>query len=199
MTKKSHGRLARDAVKREFQKELTENTNWDDLQARYAECRNLLLMHIGVGNVLEDPAIRAEIKDLGMLVGNIRLLTKDITERAGELEKIYAIHSDKQGGCTEEDIMLSFEVMEKYTQWLALIEAVVMPTVAHILEITSEAEKTLQVKQAQAAAQDPNNHDPIDVAYKTTEGATQSTVSDSQRINIENGIANADHTVQQPE
>lgn len=182
----------RDAAKKEFKEELSSNRNWDELHERHSECLGLLAMHVGIGAVLENPEIRAEIKDPGTLVNNVRLLTKDIKERHQELEMIHAIHKDKHGGCTEDDIMLSFEVMEKYTQWLALMQSVVMPTAAHILEITSEAEKAVMQKKNLAAAQDPANSSPIDVEFTDTPSGQQQQV-------LEDGLESADHTKPQSE
>jgi hypothetical protein len=194
MTKKSQGRVMRDTVKKEFGQELVTNNNWGQLQSRYDECRNLMLMHLGIGNILENPDIRAAItpEQDKLLSNNIRILTRDLQERAEELKRIYAIHSDKNGNADENDIMLSFEVMEKYTQWLALIETVVQPTVAHILEITSEIEKAVAQQQALTAAQDPADTGPIDVEYTDTP-------STQQAARLEEGLAKADHTQPQPE
>lgn len=184
----------RDGLKKEFGQELITNNNWGQLQQRYQECRNLMLMHLGIGNILENPEIRVHITPAieKTLVNNIQILTRDLQERAAELQKIYAIHSDKTGNADENDIMLSFEVMEKYTQWLALIESVVQPTVNHILEITGEVEKLALQANALTAAQDPAQTGPIDVEFSDT-------ASQQQSSQLQEGIAKADHTNPQPE
>lgn len=175
----------RDAVKEQYGSELTQNKNWDELQARYAECRNLLLMHLGVGNILQNPEITGELSqgEAKTLINNIQILTRDLDARATELATIYGTHSDKIGGCDENTIMLSFEIMEKYTQWLSLVEAVVQPTLAHILEITGEVEKRVLAKQA---ATDPNVITDVEVI--------EGTPSSQQSAVIADGIAAADHT-----
>jgi len=182
MTKKSQGRLMRDAMKKEGAEELNNNDNWTGLLVRYNECRELMLMHLGVGEILANPDIAAEIKEHEgkILASNIQLLTKDLEERAQELAMIYNTHKDKSGSATVDDIMLSFEIMEKYTAWLSLVEANVQPTMAHILEITSEVEKRVIAKQA---ALDPNV--VTDVEAKTP--------SAEQSQSISAGIAAADH------
>lgn len=185
--------MERDVVKKHLKNELSSNNNWDNLQTRYQECRELMLVHLGVANVLENPEVQAEVRANGTeatLVSNIQLLTRDVRERVNELEMIYGVHRDKHGSADENDIMLSFEVMEKYTQWLALIEAVLMPTMAHILEITAEAEKAVALKNA---ATDPNDARPIDVEFKEATPSGQY----GEALNAE--LAKADHTNPQPE
>jgi hypothetical protein len=190
MTQKSAARQLRDKIKNDFKDEFAKNTNWDDLQARHQECAGLVAMHLGVTNVLEQPEILAEIQpdEQTLLVQNIRLLTKDLQERITELNKIYAIHSDKHGSANEENIMLSFEIMEKYTHWLALMQSNVQPTVAHILEITSVIEKRVLVKQAQMSP-----------AFTTDVEFTEQTRSEATAQAVDSVIASADHTNPQPE
>jgi hypothetical protein len=182
MTKKSQGRLMRDAIKKDAKEELNQNRNWDELHERYAECRNLLLMHLAVGEILQRPDIQGEIykQEAQTVISNIQLLTKDLNERAQELTMIYGTHSDKTGGCDENDIMLSFEIMEKYTAWLSLMQANVQPTLAHIMEITSEVEKRLIAK---AAVLDPNVVTDVEVTESTKHNDT-----------LAAGIAAADKT-----
>jgi hypothetical protein len=190
MTQKSAGRQMRDKIKKDFKDEFSSNTNWSDLQARHHECAGLVAMHMGVASVIEQPEILAEIQphEQTLLVQNINLLTKDLAERIEELNKIYATHSDKSGAATEDNIMLSFEIMEKYTMWLTLVQSNIQPTVAHILEITSVIEKRVLLKQA---AQDPAT--TTDVEFK------EQTRSEVTGVAIDSVMAAADHTNPQPE
>lgn len=172
----------RDAIKKDAKNELNQNRNWDELHERYAECRNLLLMHLGVGEILERPDIKGAIyqQEAETVITNVQLLTKDLTERAQELAMIFGTHRDKFGGCDENDIMLSFEIMEKYTAWLSLMEVNVQPTLAHIMEITSVVEKRLI---EQAALLDPNVVTDVEVTSSTKHSDT-----------VAAGIAAADKT-----
>jgi hypothetical protein len=159
------------------------------VQARYQECKGLIAMHLGVCNILDNEEIRSVIRqdEVSVLVDNIQLLTRDLTERIQELELIYATHSDKRGAATEDNIMLSFEIMEKYHAWLSLMQSNVQPTWNHILEITSQLEKRVLERRALT---DPNV--TSDVEFKDTP-------SGQQAQKLEAGIAAADHTNPQPE
>ena len=189
MTKKSQGRLLRDKIKNDFANEFSQNRNWDEVYERHQECQQLLAMHLGVANILDNPEIQSVIQpsEHRTLVDNIQLLTKDLRERINELNLIYAIHSDKRGAATEDNIMLSFEVMEKYTAWLSLMQTNVQPTWNHILEITSVLEKRVLERQALT---DPNV--TSDVEFKDTP-------SGQQAQKLEAGLAAADHTNPQSE
>lgn len=172
MTKKSVGRLQRDAEakerKRLLDNEMKDNRNWDDLHEQYANCNTLLLSSAGVGQVITEHGLLPYIENQKLLDDNIRLLTRDIGSLHAELKQIYGQHSAKRGGATEEDVMQGFAVYELYVLWIERYNALIPPTVNHILEMTGEAgRKKDEAEKATAAEQaaDPNHTAPIDVQF----------------------------------
>lgn len=185
MTKKSLGRQARDhaakaqqiadkARDQERTKALAEiqsgnNTCWDDLNQIHAGCQQLLINHAHLGRELNQKDMIAEIEDPHALVLKIRSLAADLRQMTGELAEIYTQHQDKTGGVDDPDVLMTtFAIFEQYTLFKERHEAVVMPTVYHILEQVQLAEDRLNKKllaaQQAAAATDPNV--VTDVQYK---------------------------------
>lgn len=171
MTMKSAGRIARDAATARNKKQLAENTCWDDLSNIYRSCTDLLQRHTHLAQYANNKELLAEITDTTTLAGNIRLLASDINKLASELKEIQAQHIDKTGGSPDPDeVIHSIGIFEQYNLFMERHEAVVMPTVLHILEQFDQAEHSL-LKKKQAQAEQANELDPTvvtDVQFTDT-------------------------------
>ena len=172
MTKKSIGRVARDEAKEKLDKELQNNRQWDELNSLYMRAKAFIAAHSNLTIVLDNPDILRLIEDKKTLVENIKILTRDLRQHNEELEMIYSIHKGRHGDCDVSDIMLHFEIFEKYSQFMTQIQAVVSPTFAHICEQTTQAERLLQLEKAEQAniekAQDIKDTSVIDIGFTET-------------------------------
>jgi len=179
MTKKSASRIMRDAEKAAAAQHLKDNTIWDDLNGTYSACAQALGQHAGIAMMLNRKEVFPYLKDHKALVANIGTLASDLRALNEELKQIQAQHKGKAGGSENpDDVILSIQIFEQYHLFLERHQAVVMPVALHILEEFGAAEtayaQALQAAQAPSdieKAQDPNNHDVIDVEYKMDDSA----------------------------
>lgn len=165
MTKKSLARLARDAEKKRTQDQLKKNNCWDDLNNIYQECCNLLGAHTHLAGLAQNKEVIAKVGDKETLTRNLRMLAQDLGNLKSELLQIRATHEGKTGGSNDPDVVFStIEVFERYNLFMERHEAVVMPTVYHILEQFKQAEDAVAAEKAAADANDPSVI--IDVEFK---------------------------------
>lgn len=175
MTKKSLARLERDAKQKAEKEQLKNNTCWDDLVAINHQCTQLLRSHITTAQMANNQDLVRMVVDKPTLAANIRLLASDLRTMQDELNKIGALHMDKTGGSQDPDVvMTTIEIFEAYNYWMAKHDAVLLPTVQHMLEQFDKAEQRLQVVN-QAAGFNPDGtpaepQDPnvVDVVAKET-------------------------------
>lgn len=162
MTKKSAGRLARDAKAKAMletaaanAKQLENNTCWDDLVVIYNDCVRLLHTHGLLSQKAHDAELLAEVSDKATLVTNIRLLAGDLKMMSEELRALHALHADKSGGSQDiDEVMTSIGLAEQYNLWMTKHDQVVMPTVYHIIEQFNQAEGRIAARKAEQAAAD---------------------------------------------
>lgn len=148
MTLKSAARLARDAKKQRNTEQLEKNTCWDDLNSMYAGCSQLLHRHTHLAQFSKDTELITEVVDKTTLVSNIRLLAADLQKMSSELTEISIQHSEQTGGSDDPDVVMkSINIFEQYNLFMERHEAVVMPTVHHILEQFDQAEHALLRKR----------------------------------------------------
>lgn len=136
-------RKQRRAASKNARQELKNNNAWDDLRSLNQSCAALLLNNAHVGRILNDKLILNHVKDLDTLTRLVKLLTADLSNMKAELDMIGALHADRSGRASEGDIMLTFEIAEKYHLFTEQHTANVQPTVNHILELTALAEQAL--------------------------------------------------------
>lgn len=184
MTQKSYARKLRDAQEKqaELQKKADEarrqeaiamirrgdNTCWDDLRAIHSDCQALLMQHVNIGRELNDKELLACVDDHKALVVKINSLAADLRQLNGELKEIFAQHEDKNGGVDDPDVlMVTYKIFEQYNLFQERHQAVVMPTVHHILEqINAGEQRLLAKKAAEKAAEEATNPNVVtDVAF----------------------------------
>lgn len=172
--KVSPAEIQRRQQQRAAQQQISGNNSWDDCQRLHGQCTSLLEQAGAVELVLKQPGVYHAVKDKSLLNDNIRLLAKDTHEMTGRLELIYAEHKDKFGSCrTPNDFALSLKLYELYIQFMESYRTTITPVLNHIFEQTAEAEKRIAMTAAEIEAeelakqaQDPNNHEPIDVEVR---------------------------------
>lgn len=154
MTKKSAGRLARDAAEGRQKDQLANNHCWDDLNDIHESCVRLLSEHTHLAGYAQNKELINEVQDKETLSTNIRLLASDLQKLNGELGEIHAQHAGKTGGDQDPDVVFNtIEIYERYNLFMERHQAVVMPTVYHIIEQFTEAEKSLAAKHRAAQEQ----------------------------------------------
>lgn len=166
MTLKSDARKQKDAVKEQALQSLKGNRHWDEQHERFMNCNQLLMTHAEMGLVLRDPVLMSQVGDTKTLNMNVSILARDLKVAHGKLTEIYKSHSTKRGAAGVDDVLDSLKVTHLYHNFMQEHDAVILPTVMHIYEITGEAEKKADmIKQAELAAADPTHTAPIDVVF----------------------------------
>lgn len=125
---------------------------WDEVNELYVKCVQGVMSPAVLGQLAQRKDIIAHIRDHDGLNTRINMFKRDILTLKEELAELHAAHAGKVG--TEDDpneIMRAITISEKYTLFLEKLEATIPPTVAHILEIFTEAELIMQQKATDAA------------------------------------------------
>lgn len=164
MTKKSHARLQRDAEAKKngegkisMQQRVGKNAKinplnncWDDLNTIYESCAQLIFQHVHLASYLRNQPLMCEVVNRDQLVANIQLLSNDLGKLRDELTEINNQHNTKSGGSQDPDeVMFTITIYEQYQLFMQRHDAVVMPTVYHIVEQLDQAEKKLLEKTKQ--------------------------------------------------
>ena len=136
---------------------------WDDLRSLYIECAKGVMAPAVLGALARRKDIIEHIRDQVGLQTRIEMFKRDIITLKNELTGIAAEHAGKTGGTSDPDeLMLSIQIAEKYNLFKERMSAIIEPTVAHILEIFTEAELIMLDKQGKLSdtglrpEQDPN-------------------------------------------
>lgn len=138
---------------------------WDELNELLLTCQQGLVSPVILGQLAQRKDLIVFIRDKAGLVTRINMFKQDILQLKKELDDIAAQHAGKTGGSDDlDDIMRANQISEQYQLFLTRMDAVITPTVGHILEIFTEAELIQQqakVEAGQAAPaytpeQDPN-------------------------------------------
>lgn len=167
MSKKSAEHFARDNYTGQHQTQKKQNSCWDDLNEIHSTCVKLITSHTNLSQYAQDKELINAVADKATLTENIRLLAKDLGKLNEELTEIYSQHSGNTGGSQNPDVVMqSISISEHYNLFMERHEAVVMPTVMHILEQFGQAEDVINknkhiqqwadiiAKESEAAATD---------------------------------------------
>lgn len=151
MTRKSAGRLKKDADKKHIQDIANgkgHTNGWDVLNDLHGQCVKLLVSHTLTRTILADKELYTCFKDTAAVVANIRLLAKDITDHTQHLADIYAKHSNRTGGERNPDEgMTVIELHEAYSAWMTAHDALIMPTWMEIMDAVAHAEVVLRERK----------------------------------------------------
>jgi hypothetical protein len=134
---------------------IAENTFWDDANSLYLVSKQAIATSYGeltkvVKEIIEDPEKLATIKEPNILLQNIKLVTRDVSEHLDRLDNIYATHKDKTGGTKNPDDHIAvLHTNGQYADALSIYDSVVMPTVAHIFEQIGGAQELLTAQHMQ--------------------------------------------------
>jgi len=136
---------------------------WNDLRGLYIECAKGVMAPAVLGALARRKDIIAHIRDQKGLQLRIEMFKRDILTLKNELTAIAAEHAGREGGTSDPDeLMLSIQIAEKYNLFKERMTAIIEPTVAHILEIFTEAELLMLDANGQLSdtglkpEQDPN-------------------------------------------
>lgn len=151
---------------------LENNNCWDELQGVYNNCKALLFQYVTLLQHAGDPSLRpfftAALAQAAARL--IRIVSADLSQLSGELNKIAAQHEGKTGGAkTMEEMAASLQFWEQYQLFIERHSGVVSPSVNELLEVINQVEAMRDAKVREVSAQDPNDNTPIDVEAKTVE------------------------------
>jgi len=170
MTKKSYNRQMRDELKArqdDATAELANNTSWDELRNIYGQCCSLLKNAVDASQLMKRQDIFDACTRLDEALGLISALKNDLPAMLEEVNAIWAIHSARSGRAEVEDILLTFEIYEKYQLWIERYNAIIVPTMGHLLEITNEAEVAIIAKNQEITAA------PVEIVEEQAEVAAE--------------------------
>jgi hypothetical protein len=134
---------------------IAENTFWYDANSLYLVSKQAIATSYGeltkvVKEIIEDPEKLATIKEPNILLQNIKLVTRDVSEHLDRLDNFYATHKDKTGGTKNPDDHIAvLHTNGQYADALSIYDSVVMPTVAHIFEQIGGAQELLTAQHMQ--------------------------------------------------
>ena len=144
-------RKMRDDKEKKSAEALKNNVCWNDLNALYQSCVDMLAQHTSISTFAKDIELIECVDDKATLVLNIKTLGRDITTLNSELKEIHKAHADKVGGADDpDDLMLSISIFEQYNLFIERHNAIIMPVAYHIVEILGTAEKKLKEKRMAA-------------------------------------------------
>ena len=140
MTKKSAGRLERDAQKKATE-EILKNPesnlmNWNDLDEIYKENSKMLITaNTGMADVFRIPGVVDNVPDKKGTIDHIRGLAKDIRFFGEELVKIKKDHEGKSGIVKDsDDTVTAIKIYEGYVHWQQEYHSVIIPTITFLSE-----------------------------------------------------------------
>lgn len=121
------GRRARDAQIR--QGGYGDNA-WDQLSQIYTECLAMVAHPSDLVGLLRDKNALNAVQDTQTLVANYQILARDLSSYLEQLKEIRKEHSGLAGSANEGGALLEcIQIGEKYQEWMAQFQMVVLPTV----------------------------------------------------------------------
>lgn len=141
MTKKSAGRLARDAAEEAAKQEL-KSTCWDDLTAVYHACSFALDNAANkINSLFAMPGVKENLVNKGEVAIAIRGLVDDRRALRTSLDEIYAKHKQKAGGSddTTNLDLESLQVGEEYEMWEYRLKSTYLPNIEYLVSEVSQA------------------------------------------------------------
>lgn len=145
---------------------LNANTFWDDCNNHYKVATEAIHQVEGqlaqqLELIVNTPELVGQIEDQQNLAENLAILHKDITEHVDRLNNIYENHKDKSGGIVNpEEGLEVIQINGKYQEAMEIYNANVMPTLCHIFEQITPAQKMmsqmLEDKKVQEGLLDPS-------------------------------------------
>lgn len=140
MTKKSAGRLERDAKKKSIETLMNDPSsdlmNWGDLDKIYTDNRSMLIeANQNMADVFRIPGIILNVPDKKGTVDHIRGLAKDVRFFGEELSKICEQHKGKSGIVKDSDETIeAIKIFEGYVNWQQEYHSVIIPTITFLSE-----------------------------------------------------------------
>lgn len=135
---------------------------WDDLNASFVKAHHALVAPAVIGQYAARKDIIAFVADKLSLRLRIEQFQRELSHLRAELKGISSQHTDKTGSTNDPDeIMLAVRIGEQYALFLERLESIIQPTVAHIIEIFTQAEMLMidaqnKAKEGLSPEQDPN-------------------------------------------
>jgi hypothetical protein len=162
MTKKSQGRLQRDAQAKAFNDlksknpESIENNCWDELNEISNKCSEALIVaNTQLKEVYKTEGLINFIPKKEEVIVALRGIAQDIKFFGEDLSRIKKMHEDKTGGFKDEnDLTTTLTVFEEYANFQTKYESVILPTVVFLLE---QADMALEKGTKKVVAEEVEN------------------------------------------
>jgi hypothetical protein len=129
-----------------------KNQSWDAVNVLSSTCAQLLVAGRGMMPSLKNPLIRKHVEDIASLDANAAIVARELTAYATRLLEFRKQHEGKTGNAQGDDEnMLAINVFTEYVNWTEQFNAIVQPTINHMLEIIRVAEGKLREEDNDAA------------------------------------------------
>jgi hypothetical protein len=121
------------------------NNSWDDVNRLSGLCRQLLLNATGLLPSIRNQQLVAQIEDKQAWGTNAHILARDLMTFTNEFQALEARHRGKQGDAQGPDEnMDAIDLSTQYAMFAERYEAVLQPTVMHVIELIQHAEAKLR-------------------------------------------------------
>lgn len=133
-------------------KKKVKNQSWDAVSVLSSTCAQLLVAGKGMMPALKNDNIRKYIDDVASLDANSNIVARELLSYADQLLEL----RKQQGGRTgeargDDENLLAINIFTGLMQWVENFEAIVQPTINHMLEIIRMAEGKLREENNDAA------------------------------------------------
>lgn len=125
---------------------------WDALTATHQAMATCLTSPKLLLESLNDRELTSKIKDPQAFLESVKLLDRDLKTYSTRLTNINRLHGTRSGGSDDCDEQLdAIQIHERYIDWSESYTAVVLPSVAEIVEKLTEAGEVLDAERLQAS------------------------------------------------
>lgn len=162
MTKKSQGRLQRDAQAKAFKDMQSnnpgsvENNCWDELNDISNKCSEALIVaNTQLKEVYKTEGLINYIPKKEEVIVALRGIAQDIKFFGDDLTRIKKLHEDRTGGFKDDnDLNTTLTVFEEYANFQTKYESVILPTVVFLLE---QADAAIERGTGKVVAEEVDN------------------------------------------
>lgn len=165
MTKKSANRVMRDVTKKQNEDYFQKNTVFDELNDIHGKIIEQIQAFGNIGVLANNKELCSFLNQSSNIDQKVKLLAIDLQKVINDLNTNYNLHKDETGGAKDPDThMRALTIFQNYMQITSVIEGVIFPTAATILEEFGAAEIQMNAakeKQVEEQMSEPTS-EPIE-------------------------------------
>jgi hypothetical protein len=137
--KKTRSEKTREVKSREIAKQQAQQSSrlcWSDVASLHADCEGMLLLPTRIAPVIRNKEITDKVTNRSELARLSAILLKDVREYQGQLAQIRSMWQGKSGAAdSPDDLLNAIMIGEKYENWNASYQTVVIDNLLNILDI----------------------------------------------------------------